>query len=159
MSIQYFSFIKPRSLIMCLSLVIGKQRTEVVDDASWVTGFLDIFDPALGSIKRLLNMEQNPQFRSSENFDVQPSSLPLGSSEGSSDKNSGSGFDLDEFITTKLSLDPKKLDVRVEVSSKRTWRSMKRTSAALQQPWIWTCLHIYHNVVYRNHDYIYRQNC
>lgn len=111
-----------------------QQRTEVVDDASWVTGFLDIFDPALGSIKRLLNMEQNPQFRSSENFDVQPSSLPLGSSEGSSDKNSGSGFDLDEFITTKLSLDPKKLDVRVEVSSKRTWRSMKRTSAALQQP-------------------------
>ena len=34
------------------------QRTEVVDDASWVMGFLDIIDPALDSVKKLLNLDQ-----------------------------------------------------------------------------------------------------
>lgn len=37
-----------------------QQRTEVVDDVSWVTGFLDILDPAVDSIKKLLNMDQDP---------------------------------------------------------------------------------------------------
>ncbi|KAM4127028.1 hypothetical protein ACJW30_02G059900 [Castanea mollissima] len=35
-----------------------QQRTEVVDDASWVMGFLDIIDPAIDSIKRLLKLDQ-----------------------------------------------------------------------------------------------------
>lgn len=36
-----------------------QQRMEVVDDASWIMGFLDIIDPAVDSIKRLLNLDQN----------------------------------------------------------------------------------------------------
>ncbi|CAM0872883.1 unnamed protein product [Alopecurus aequalis] len=35
-----------------------QQRIEVVDDASWVMGFLDIIDPALDSVKKLLNMDR-----------------------------------------------------------------------------------------------------
>ncbi|TVU47297.1 hypothetical protein EJB05_06892 [Eragrostis curvula] len=34
-----------------------QQRTEVVDDASWVMGFLDVIDPALDSVKKLLNLD------------------------------------------------------------------------------------------------------
>ncbi|EPS63079.1 hypothetical protein M569_11708, partial [Genlisea aurea] len=32
-----------------------QQRTEIVDDASWIMGFMDIIDPAIDSIKKLLN--------------------------------------------------------------------------------------------------------
>ncbi|XP_051181513.1 protein high chlorophyll fluorescent 107 [Lolium perenne] len=35
-----------------------QQRIEVVDDASWVMGFLDIIDPALDSVKKLLNIDR-----------------------------------------------------------------------------------------------------
>ncbi|KAK8671231.1 hypothetical protein V6N13_037831 [Hibiscus sabdariffa] len=36
-----------------------QQHTEVVDNASWVMGILDVIDPALDSIKRLLNLDQD----------------------------------------------------------------------------------------------------
>ena len=37
-----------------------------MDDALWVLGFLDIFYPALDSIKRVLNMEQNSESKGNE---------------------------------------------------------------------------------------------
>lgn len=89
------------------------QRTEVVDDASWVNGLLDIIDPALDSIKRLLNLEQDP-------FGKIPNSSEVNDNdeETAEVKNakSRSGFDLDAFIKEKLSLDPTKLDDQMETS-------------------------------------------
>ncbi|PQQ20381.1 protein high chlorophyll fluorescent 107 [Prunus yedoensis var. nudiflora] len=38
-----------------------QQRVEIVDDASWIMGFLDIIDPALDRIKSLLKLDQNSQ--------------------------------------------------------------------------------------------------
>ncbi|KAJ6807778.1 protein high chlorophyll fluorescent 107 [Iris pallida] len=124
-----------------------QQRTEVVDDASWVTGFMDIFDPALDSIKRLLNF----------NKDFDPKTLDIlrmegkVNSTGDADRPSSltseeiqglplSDFNLDAFIKDKLSLDPLKLDVQSEVlkrdevdSRRRLWiRSDRKT--VLPQP-------------------------
>ncbi|CAI9779724.1 unnamed protein product [Fraxinus pennsylvanica] len=104
-----------------------QQRTEVVDDASWIMGFLDIIDPAIDSIKKLLNIDQNPYYK------VKDSSLKISESnvEGefgslSSDSN-GSGFNLDEFIITKLFLDPSKLDVQLGPSRKVGAKSDSRS--------------------------------
>ncbi|XP_020700635.1 protein high chlorophyll fluorescent 107 [Dendrobium catenatum] len=90
-----------------------QQRTEVVDDASWVTGFFDIFDPALDSIKRLLNFEQtSPGFFRSQKilakFQQSESSTTI---KNIQDANS---FNLDAFIKEKLSLDVSKLDEQME---------------------------------------------
>ncbi|KAM0001603.1 putative tetratricopeptide-like repeat protein Mbb1 [Helianthus debilis subsp. tardiflorus] len=94
-----------------------QQRTEVVDDGSWVTGMLDIIDPAIDSIKKLLNINQNPRDSST-------------SEDGSdrvvdeSNTESGTGFDLDGFIRKKLSLDASKLDIDLESKSPRKiWRA------------------------------------
>ncbi|XP_021290844.1 protein high chlorophyll fluorescent 107 [Herrania umbratica] len=129
-----------------------QQRTEVVDDASWVMGFLDVIDPALDSIKRLLNLDQDPSNKAQEplkDAGVNETSAqePLVSS--SSGQNDGfdieneSGLDLDAFIKDKLLLDPSELDILMEnpgsftpkriKSPRRVWRSQKRTTMTLPQ--------------------------
>lgn len=85
-----------------------QQRTEVVDDASWIMGFLDIIDPAIDSIKRLLNLKGDEYSGS-----VQDDKYDGGFS---TDMESGSGFILDKFIRDKLLLDPLKLEVDLEPS-------------------------------------------
>lgn len=125
-----------------------QQRTEVVDDASWVMGFLDIIDPAIDSIKRLLKLDQesfNKVKDSMENIpeingnstDKESVSPSAGSLDGK-DNESGTGMDLDAFISEKLSLDPSKLEVQMESSksivtnktrpTRRVWRSENRTT-------------------------------
>lgn len=123
-----------------------KQRTEVVDDSSWVMGFLDIIDPAIDSIKRLLKFGQeslNKKKESTENItenngssiDEDSVGLSSGLSGGKDTESSGTGIDLDAFISEKLSLDPSKLDVQLEsykvsatnrTSPRRIWRSENR---------------------------------
>ncbi|GAV70857.1 TPR_2 domain-containing protein [Cephalotus follicularis] len=101
-----------------------QQRTEVVDDASWVTGFLDIIDPAVNSIKKLLNLDQNLHDKdfSGNTPRGDEKSVNEESVVGSSGSLNGnvlakaSGFNLDAFITDKLSLDPTKLEVKGETS-------------------------------------------
>lgn len=91
-----------------------KKRTEVVNDASWVTGVLDIIDPAIDSIKKLLNIDQNLYFKPGDS----PASTRTSDNAIEDDLDSaarhktesGSGFDLDAFIRTKLNLHPSKLD-------------------------------------------------
>ncbi|XP_073113726.1 protein high chlorophyll fluorescent 107 isoform X1 [Elaeis guineensis] len=119
-----------------------QQRTEVVDDASWVMGFLDIIDPALDSIKRLLNLDQISNLKGQEilrtleetnnsTTEASDTTVVNGNDEGSED-NAGlraSDFDLDAFIRDKLSLDASALDEVLEnfqprriKSSRRIWR-------------------------------------
>lgn len=106
---------------------IAQQRTEVVDDASWVTGFLDIIDPALDTVKRLLNFGQNNDnnrltatLRNMNGTKDNQSNQQPESSVGREDTETGSGFNLDAFLREKLSLDPLKLDVNLD--SKRLER-------------------------------------
>lgn len=106
-----------------------QQRTEVVDDGSWVTGVMDVIDPALDNIKRLLNFEKDSYYkgqaelRRSKNVDEQ--------GEGSTVEEKSSGhFDLDGFIKEKLFLDESKLQVQMETSSRlkssrRIWRARR----------------------------------
>ncbi|KAG6726293.1 hypothetical protein I3842_02G074000 [Carya illinoinensis] len=125
-----------------------QQRTEVVDDASWVMGFLDIIDPAIDSIKRLLKFGReslNKDKESLENItekngssiDEDSVGLSSGLSGGKDTEGSGTGIDLDAFISEKLSLDPSKLDVQLEsykvsvanrTRPRRIWRSERRTA-------------------------------
>ncbi|MBA0749702.1 hypothetical protein Gogos_003601 [Gossypium gossypioides] len=127
-----------------------QQRTEVVDDASWVTGFLDVIDPALDSIKRLLNLDQGlinkarEPSKDAESIDDGAEEPFLTTSLGLNDGNDigyGSRFDLNAFIKDKLSLDPSKLDLLMENSGnsspkrvkspRRMWRSQNRTTMTL----------------------------
>ncbi|TYI61868.1 hypothetical protein E1A91_D10G203900v1 [Gossypium mustelinum] len=127
-----------------------QQRTEVVDDASWVTGFLDVIDPALDSIKRLLNLDQGlinkarEPSKDAESIEDGAEEPFLTTSLGLYDGNDigyGSRFDLNAFIKDKLSLDPSKLDLLMENSGKsspkrvtsprRMWRSQTRTTMTL----------------------------
>lgn len=97
-------------MILCLNPTVGLlQRTEVVDDASWIMGFLDIIDPAIDSIKRLLNLKKGDEYSGS----VQDDKYDTGFS---TDMESGSGFNLNRFIRDKLLLDPSKLEVDLETS-------------------------------------------
>ncbi|XP_010027101.2 protein high chlorophyll fluorescent 107 [Eucalyptus grandis] len=128
-----------------------QQRTELVDDASWVTGFMDIIDPALDSIKRLLNLDQN-SFKAidpSKNLSGLNETSPDEQSSGSSDSLDGkemasrSGFDLDAFVKEKLSLEPAELDIQmtsskssrqeVNRSPRRVWRSKGKAAKAMPQ--------------------------
>lgn len=87
-----------------------KKRTEVVNDASWVTGVFDIIDPAIDSIKKLLNIDQNLYYKPG---DSPASDNAIEDDLDSAERHkteSGSGFDLDAFIRTKLNLHPSKLD-------------------------------------------------
>lgn len=103
-------------------------------------GFLDIIDPAIDSIKRLLNLEkvQASSATKDPGEDEQSGGFSTDYVNDSINE-SGSGFDLDQFIRQKLSLDPSKLDVRFE-SSRTTaahiWRSSedKNATAARNAP-------------------------
>lgn len=117
-----------------------KQRTEVVDDASWVMGFFDIIDPALDRIKRLLNLEKN-SYNSGDidelGTDEEMILAPIASEERES------GFDLDAFIKERLSLDPKQLDdllnsprayvPTASSSPRKVWRLAYQTSKKVPQ--------------------------
>lgn len=120
-----------------------QQRTEVVDDASWIMGFLDIIDPALDSIKRLLNLDQTSDLRGQEILrtikETNNSTKGVSETTLANDHNErreenadlqASDFDLDAFIRDKLSLDATTLDElmenfqpRIVGSSRRIWRS------------------------------------
>ncbi|KAJ8564864.1 hypothetical protein K7X08_001324 [Anisodus acutangulus] len=128
-----------------------QQRTEVVDDESWIMGFLDVIDPAIDSIKRLLNLDQNSYYKVKESTsntiagddtdgNTEESAAPSSSNVNDNNTDTGSGFDLDDFIRVMLSLDPSKLEVQLQTSLKdspntiRTtngvWRPAKKTSRA-----------------------------
>lgn len=119
-----------------------QQRTEVVDDASWVMGFLDILDPAIDSLRRLLKMDPN-------SFNVPPDSMrnitgskknmvDYSSEDDDNDVDDDSEFDLDAFIMDRLSIDVSKLEVQLEtpkfpstnkiLSPRRIWRPSSRTA-------------------------------
>ncbi|XP_042055199.1 protein high chlorophyll fluorescent 107-like [Salvia splendens] len=93
-----------------------QQRTEIVDDASWIMGFLDIIDPAVDSIKRLLNLEKGDTTTEERVAREQFGGVSADNGEGNA-AGSGSGFDLNEFVRQKLSLDPSNLEVRFAPSS------------------------------------------
>ncbi|PIN19213.1 hypothetical protein CDL12_08106 [Handroanthus impetiginosus] len=95
-----------------------QQRTEIVDDASWIMGFLDIIDPAIDSIKRLLNLEKAKDSSESE----------VEQSGNNNTIGSESEFNLDKFIREKLSLDPSKLDVQLGPSRMGTRSAIKSNS-------------------------------
>ncbi|KAJ4956862.1 hypothetical protein NE237_013645 [Protea cynaroides] len=120
-----------------------QQRIEVVDDASWVMGFLDIIDPALDSIKKLLNLD-NSYLKGQDSFKNIAGTNRASAIEGSLGRSSGpnneetgeeeprltsSGFDLDTFISDKLRLDVSKLDIQMEssaISESKKVRSSRR---------------------------------
>ncbi|KAK3002570.1 hypothetical protein RJ639_022065 [Escallonia herrerae] len=126
-----------------------QQRTEVVDDASWVTGVLDIIDPAIDSMKRLLNIDQSAYYKAKDSSRSAPGASGGGieedevgtsaTSDTGDDTDSGSGFDLDAFIRERLSVDTKKLDIQFGSSQtlvpkkikspRRIWRSGTKTAA------------------------------
>ncbi|CAM8996445.1 unnamed protein product [Rhodiola kirilowii] len=95
-----------------------QQRTEVVDDASWVMGLFDVIDPAIDSIKRLFKLEQ-ASFREQEFMKTSTQDA-----EASINEDVSNGFDLDSFIKEKLSLDPSKLDIQMA-------EQMEKSAAAL----------------------------
>ncbi|TKY54237.1 high chlorophyll fluorescent protein 107 [Spatholobus suberectus] len=118
-----------------------QQRTEVVDDASWVMGFLDILDPAIDSLKRLLRLDPNSYnmpLDSLKNFAGTNKNRADFSSDDDNDDtaNGESDFDLDAFILERLSLDSSNLEVQLEkpkfssvrrsTSTRRIWRSNNR---------------------------------
>ncbi|KAL4025088.1 hypothetical protein IC575_013464 [Cucumis melo] len=106
-----------------------QQRTEVVDDASWVMGFLDVIDPALDIIKRLLKLEQDP-FAASRTADGGPRNASMDDSAASSSSNnvveSETGFDLDAFIMKKLSIDTSKLEIQLETTRPKRFKYQRR---------------------------------
>ncbi|XP_021774299.1 protein high chlorophyll fluorescent 107-like [Chenopodium quinoa] len=106
-----------------------QQRTEVVDDASWVNGFLDIIDPALDSIKRLLNLEQDPFGKTPDSSEVKDTDEGSSPSSEVKDARYKSGFDLDSFIKEKFSLDPNKLDDQMETSLLSIAKSKEQRTA------------------------------
>nr|GEX35078.1 protein high chlorophyll fluorescent 107 [Tanacetum cinerariifolium] len=106
-----------------------QQRTEVTDDGSWVTGVLDIIiDPAIDSIKKLLKIDQNSYNKQQDSSASEEGSNPV--SENNTE--SGSGFNLDDFISQKLSLDASKLDIdlgsKKSTSQKSIWRPSSSVS-------------------------------
>nr|CAB3501037.1 unnamed protein product [Digitaria exilis] len=139
-----------------------QQRIEVVDDASWVMGFLDIIDPALDSVKKLLNLDQpsgptrqgtvkaekepSPTTRSStaeESSETSPaksSDTPgLSSNDGDNSvseatETPGSDFDLDGFIKKRLGLDSAELDAVLEGSDPRGVVSQRRKRRLPRKP-------------------------
>uniref|UniRef100_A0A0D9VT87 Uncharacterized protein n=1 Tax=Leersia perrieri TaxID=77586 RepID=A0A0D9VT87_9ORYZ len=140
-----------------------QQRTEVVDDASWVMGFLDIIDPALDSVKKLLNIDQpsggpatqdklkvtrepsNSTVKTSPTAELLAGSLSAEESNasnlGNRDDESNetletpeSDFDVDGFIKRRLALDPTELDAVLEGSDPRGVVSKRRTQRLRRKP-------------------------
>ncbi|XP_061349119.1 protein high chlorophyll fluorescent 107 [Gastrolobium bilobum] len=117
-----------------------QQRTEVVDDASWVMGFLDILDPAIDSLKRLLKLDPNsynmpPDFLRNIAGTIS-NRVDFSSRNDDNDVDGESDFDLDAFIVERLSLDSSNLEVQLgtpkissvkkSLSPRRIWRSNNR---------------------------------
>ena len=94
-----------------------------MDDASWVMGFLDIIDPAIDSVKKLLKLDQDSNDETDDvlrgtasaddNYVYRESFGPF---SNGNDKEAERGFDLDAFVSERLSLDPSKLDFLVETA-------------------------------------------
>ncbi|KAK7348066.1 hypothetical protein VNO80_22615 [Phaseolus coccineus] len=113
-----------------------QQRTEVVDDATWVMGFLDILDPAIDSLKTLLKLSPNSYnmpFNSLRNIAGSNKNRGDFSSDDDNDDeddaNGESDFNLDAFIMKRLSLDSSNLEVQLEapkISSDKTIPSGRR---------------------------------
>lgn len=111
-----------------------QQRTEVVDDASWVMGFFDIIDPTLDRVKKFLNLDENLFYKAnsatSATSQGKESFTPLFNYVDG--KNLESGFNLDAFVREKLSLDPSNLEINLEDSRKivrKAWISYRKTGA------------------------------
>jgi len=118
------------------------QRTEVVDDATWVMGFLDILDPAIDSLKTLLKLSPNSYnmpFSSLRNIaGTNKNRGDFSSDDDDDDANGESDFDLDAFIMKRLSIDSSNLEVQLEApkissekripSGRRIWRPNNRTA-------------------------------
>ncbi|KAI4334971.1 hypothetical protein L6164_013663 [Bauhinia variegata] len=113
-----------------------QQRTEVVDDASWVMGLFDVIDPAIDSLKRLLKLDQDsyPMLQdplskiAGANGNAVESESAAGQSSGcldGNDVNSETGFDLDAFARERLSLDPSNLEVQLEPPKRSSLRRIK----------------------------------
>ncbi|XP_022938340.1 protein high chlorophyll fluorescent 107 [Cucurbita moschata] len=111
-----------------------QQRTEVVDDASWVMGILDVIDPALDSIKRLLKLEQDP-FAMSRVADGGARSSSLDDSAASSSvADSETGFDLDAFMMKKLSIDTSKLEIQLETAQPKRFKYQRSQMRSENRP-------------------------
>ncbi|CAN1806519.1 Protein high chlorophyll fluorescent 107 [Linum perenne] len=136
---KYVNFSNIFNKITRIPLLIS-QRIEVVDDSSWVTGFFNIIDPALDSIKRILNLDQNL-------YNKEPESTTSGANENNSNDGGSVGrtypddensLNIDSFIKERLSLDPAKLDAVLEdsrsrftqnlTSPRRIWRADQRSA-------------------------------
>ena len=104
----------------------------MVDDASWVMGFLDIIDPALDRIKRLFNLEQD-LFKKQDSVENAEETKDV--EKFPEDDQRESGFDLDAFIKEKLSLDPSKIDDKMEASllSIANSKDMRKSSRSRQR--------------------------
>lgn len=133
-----------------------------MDDASWVMGFLDIIDPALDSVKKLLNLDHpsglarqgtvkaktkpSPTTRSStaeessetsaaKNSDTPGlSSIDADNIVGEAAETPGSDFDLDGFIKKRLGLDTAELDAVLEGSDPRGVVSQRRKRRLARKP-------------------------
>ena len=132
-----------------------------MDDASWVMGFLDIIDPALDSVKKLLNLDQpsmparqdtvkstadpSPTTRSSAAESSETSATGGSDTSGLSSNDAGnsgskaveapgSDFDLDGFIKKRLALDPAELDAVLEGSDPRGVFSQRRKRRLPRKP-------------------------
>ncbi|CAN6477902.1 unnamed protein product [Victoria cruziana] len=118
-----------------------QQRTEIVDDASWVMGFLDMIDPAVDSIKKLLNLNSSLNVKAIEDVIKQDNRsskgtnviLPRLTEESNYDGNNApGGFDIDAFIRDKLSLDLSQLEIPAteyqvnKIRPPRIWRAPPR---------------------------------
>ncbi|KAG7029016.1 Protein high chlorophyll fluorescent [Cucurbita argyrosperma subsp. argyrosperma] len=111
-----------------------QQRTEVVDDASWVMGILDVIDPALDSIKRLLKLEQDP-FAMSRVADGGARNASLDDSAASSSvADSETGFDLDAFMMKKLSVDTSKLEIQLETTRPKRFKYQRSQMRSENRP-------------------------
>ncbi|URD77388.1 HAT [Musa troglodytarum] len=114
-----------------------QQRTEVVDDASWIMGFVDIIDPALDSVKRLLNLDQSSDLKGQEILrSLEEANYSSGEASNNPDNREtevveymgshDSDFDLDGFVSDKLSLDVSDLDALMEAFEPKRTKSRRR---------------------------------
>nr|GMD30989.1 protein high chlorophyll fluorescent 107 [Ipomoea batatas] len=91
-----------------------QQRTDVVDDESWVMGFLDIIDPTIDRLKRIFNLDQNSFVKDSDSSKslkgTDDNSISEEPDTNGSRLDTASGFNLDKFIRENLSLEPSKLE-------------------------------------------------
>lgn len=89
---------------------------------------LDIIDPAIDSIKKLLNINPNSYNKPQDSSASEERSDPA----GESNTESGSGFNLDGFIRDKLSLDASNLDIDLESKSTNL---VGKNSMSLRKVW------------------------